>query len=126
MRRLLDVGFDALQFQRLHGGGVALDFFFQPVNELALLDDDAIELFHLMFEVREVRLELVHAPGMFVCHANNLPVSPSEVEAVMVETSREGREVSEAVEGKYFLFFATFAAFARHRAQQIQTPDKGE
>jgi len=82
MRRLLDVGFDALQFQRLHGGGVALDFLFQPVEQLALLDDHAIQLFDLMFKVRKIRLKFVHAPGMFVCHENNLPVPPPEVEAV--------------------------------------------
>ena len=82
MRRLLDVRFDALQFQRLHGGGLPLDFFFHPVKQLALLDDHAVHLFDLVFEVREVGLELVHPPGIFVCHENNLPVPPPEVEAV--------------------------------------------
>ena len=82
MRRLLLVGLDALQFQRLHGGGLALDVLFQALNQFALLDDHAVHLLDLMFEMREVRLELVHAPGSFVCHEASLPARRREVETV--------------------------------------------
>jgi hypothetical protein len=54
MRRFDVVGFDALQFQSFHGGGLALDFLFQPLQQLALLDHDAVQLLDLVFEVGEV------------------------------------------------------------------------
>ena len=74
------VGLDALQFQRLHGGGLALNFLLQAFQQFALLDDDAVQLLDLMFEVREVRLQFFSAPGMFVCHAAILPMRRREVE----------------------------------------------
>jgi hypothetical protein len=57
MRRLGDVGLDALEFLRLQRGGLLLHFLLQPLDKPALLDDDAVELLDLMFEVRDVRFE---------------------------------------------------------------------
>jgi hypothetical protein len=82
MRRFLVVRLDALQLQRLHGGGLALNLLLQAFEQFDLLDDDRVQLFDLMFEVREVRFELVHAPGIFVCHKIILPAGRSEVETV--------------------------------------------
>jgi hypothetical protein len=80
MRRFLDVGFDALQFHCLHGGGLALHFLFEPLQQFALLDDDAVELLDLMLQVREVRLQFFDAPGIFVWHEGILPIPWREVE----------------------------------------------
>ena len=87
MRRLDVVRLDAFQFQRLHRAGLALDFFFQPLQQLALLDDDAVQLLDLMFEMREVRLQFFGAPGIFVCHAAILPARRREVETVKIGDS---------------------------------------
>ncbi len=73
MRRFDVVGFDALQFQSFHGGGLALDFLFQPLQQLALLDHDAVQLLDLVFEVGEVGFQFFGAAGMFVCHKIILP-----------------------------------------------------
>ena len=82
MRGLLVVRLHTLQFQRLHGGGLPLDFLFQSLQQLALLDDHAVQLLDLMFEMGEVRLQPVHASGIFVCHAAILPARRREVETV--------------------------------------------
>ena len=74
------VGLDALQFQRLHGGGLALNFLLQAFQQFALLNDDAVHHFNLMFKMREVRLEPLHAPVIFVCHESSLPARHREVE----------------------------------------------
>ena len=74
------VGLDALQFQRLHGGELALNFLLQAFQQFALLDDDAVHQFNLMFKMCEVRLEPLHAPGIFVCHESSLPARYREVE----------------------------------------------
>ena len=66
MRRFLDVGLDALQFHGFHGAGLALDFFLETLQRLALFNEDVVHLLDLVFEVREVRFELVHALGIFV------------------------------------------------------------
>ena len=66
MRRLLVIRLDALQFHRLHGCGLPLDFFFQSLQQFALLEKHAVHLLDLMFEMREVRLQPVGAPGIFV------------------------------------------------------------
>jgi len=81
MRRLLVVGPDAFQFQRLHGGGLALDFFLEAFQQFALLDDDAVHRLNLVFKMREVRFEPLHAPGIIVCHEPSLPACRREVEA---------------------------------------------
>ena len=80
MRGLLDVALDALQFHGLHGGRLALDFFLEPFQQFALLDDHAVELLHLMFQVREVGFESFDAAGIIVCHAGILPAAHREVE----------------------------------------------
>ena len=82
MRRLGVVGLDAFDFQRFHRAGLALNVLFQPFQQFALLDDDGVQLLNLMFKVREVGFQFFGAPGIFVCHENNLPVPPPEVEAV--------------------------------------------
>ena len=82
MRRLLVVRFDAFQFDRLHGSGRPLDFFFQALQQFALLEKHAVHLLDLMFEVCEVRLQPVGASGIFVCHGTNLPPRRREVEPV--------------------------------------------
>jgi hypothetical protein len=82
MRRLLVIRLDALQLHRLHRGGLALDFLFQPVQQPALLDDHAIQLLDLVFEMRKVRFKHFHPPGIFVCHESILPARRREVEAV--------------------------------------------
>jgi len=82
MRRLLVVRLDAFQFQRLHGGGLALGFFFQPLQQFILRDEHAIQLLDLVLEMREVRLQPVNASGIIVCHGTNLPPRRREVEPV--------------------------------------------
>ncbi len=82
MRRLGVVAFDAFQFQCFHRARLPLDFFFQTLQQLALLDDDAVQLLDLMFKVREVGFNFFGAPGIFVCHENILPAPSPEVEAV--------------------------------------------
>ena len=82
MRRLGIVRFDALQFQRFHRARLAQNFFFQALQQLALLDDDTVQLFDLMFEMREVGLQFFSASGIFVSHAMILPAPPPEVETV--------------------------------------------
>lgn len=68
MRRLGVVGFDAFHFQRFHCGRLARDFLFQAFEQFALLDDDGVHLFDLMFEMRGVRFELAQACGNFIVH----------------------------------------------------------
>lgn len=80
MRRLLVVGFNALQFQRLHGVGLALNLLFQTFKHFDLLDDDGVQLFDLMFKMRKVRLKLFDALGNFICHAGILPLNAAKVE----------------------------------------------
>ena len=81
MRRFLIVGLDTFQFQRLHGGGLALSFLLEAFQQFALLNDDAVHYFNLMFKMGEVRLEPFHAPGIFICHESSLPARRREVEA---------------------------------------------
>jgi len=80
MRRLGVVRLDALQFQRFHGAGLALDFFLQALQQFTLLDDDGVQLLNLMLEVGEVGFEFVGAPGIFFSHETILPPPPPEVE----------------------------------------------
>src|SRR5580698_4485902 len=58
MRRPGVVGLDAFQFQSFHGGGLALDIFFKPFDQPALLDDHRVHLLHLMLKMREVRFNV--------------------------------------------------------------------
>jgi hypothetical protein len=74
MGRLGDVGFDAFEFDGFHGGALALDFFFEPLDEFVLGDEDAVQLLDLMFEVREVGFQLVEASGSLIVHAVVVPV----------------------------------------------------
>jgi hypothetical protein len=55
MRRLVRVGFDAFQLQRLHGAGLPLNFLSEPVQQFALLYDHVVQLLDLMIEVCKVR-----------------------------------------------------------------------
>jgi len=82
MRRLLVVGLDALNLQRFHRARLALHLLFQPLEQLALLDDDAVQLLDLVFEVRDGGFKFFGAPGIIVCHAAILPARRREVEAV--------------------------------------------
>ena len=82
MRRLEIVRLDAFQFNRLHRGRLALNFLLQSLQPFALLDDDAVQLLDLVFEVRDVRFKFFSAPRMFVCHAAILPARRREVETV--------------------------------------------
>ncbi|MFM2295322.1 MAG: hypothetical protein RLZZ350_1735 [Verrucomicrobiota bacterium] len=52
-----------------------LHFFLQPIHELALLDEDAVELFNLMFEVRGVGFEAFEALGNFFVHDGGVSVA---------------------------------------------------
>jgi hypothetical protein len=61
---------------------LALDIFFQALQQLALFDDHAVQLLDLVFEMREARFEFFSAPGIFVCHAAILPARRREVETV--------------------------------------------
>ncbi len=101
MRWLRVVGFDAFQLQRLHGGGLSLDFFFQPLQQFALLDDDRIQLLDLVFKVGQVCLQLVHAPGIFVCHETNLPGPPPEVEAA--NEAKNDAQAAKLAKGRHRL-----------------------
>jgi hypothetical protein len=74
MRRLLYVGLHAFQLQRLHGAGLPLSFLAEPVQQFSLLYDHAVQLLHLMLEVRKVRFQPVYALGAFVCHPGILPL----------------------------------------------------
>ena len=69
MRRLLDIGLDALQFQRLHGGGLALNFLFQAFDDFDLIHHDGVQFFHLMLQVGKVGFKFFKALGNFVSHA---------------------------------------------------------
>ena len=80
MRRLLVVRLDAFQFQGFHRARLALNLFFQPLQQFPLLDDDAVQLLDLMFEMCDMRFEFFGAPGMFVSHAAILPARRREVE----------------------------------------------
>lgn len=71
MRRFLIVRFDVFQFHRLQGAGLALNFFFQTFNQFDLFDEDRVQLFHLMFEMREVGLQFLEALCIFVGHAGH-------------------------------------------------------
>ena len=82
MWRSLVIRLDAFQFQRFHCARLALDIFFQPLQQFALLNDDAVQLLDLMFEMCDMRFEFFGAPGMFVCHAAILPARRREVETV--------------------------------------------
>ena len=90
MRRLRVVGLNAFQFQRFHRARLPLDFLFQTLQQFALLNDHAVQLLNLVFEMREVRLQFFGAPGMFVCHAAILPARRREVETVKVKTAVAG------------------------------------
>jgi len=68
MRRLGLAGLDALQLHAFEDFGLALDLFFQEVHGAALLDEHAIELFHLVFQVREIRLDGFQPLPGFVIH----------------------------------------------------------
>ena len=82
MWRFLIVRLDALQLQRLHGAGLALNLLFQTFEQFDLFDNNCVQLFDLMFEVREVRFNFFNAPGNFVCHDTILPARRREVEAM--------------------------------------------
>jgi len=82
MRRLLVVRLDAFQLQRFHRAGLPLDFLFQALQQFALLDDDAVQLLDLVFQVSDVRFKFFGAPGIFVCHEMILPAPPPEVESL--------------------------------------------
>jgi len=80
MRRLLLVRLDALQLQRFHRPCLAVDILLQAFQPFALLDHDAVQLLHLVFQVGDGGFKLFGAPGMFVSHGRILPVPPPEVE----------------------------------------------
>ena len=68
MRRLGIVVLEAFQLHGFQHAGLALDLLFQKLDELALIGHDFVQLFDLMFEVRNVGFELVKPPGHFICH----------------------------------------------------------
>jgi len=80
MRRFLLVPLDALQFQRLHGGGLPLDLLLQVREQFALRNDHAVQLFDLVLKVRHQRFEFVHTMGIFFGHAGSLPMALPKVE----------------------------------------------
>jgi len=80
MRRLLHVGLHTFQFHRLQDAGLPLRFLFEPVQQFSLLNDDPVQLFDLVLEVRKVRCQLVYALGVFVRHFCSLPLQPPQVE----------------------------------------------
>jgi len=81
MWRLLIIRLHALQFERFHRPRLALDLFFQPLQQFALLDDDAIQLFNLVLEVSKVGFQLVRTTGIFGSHEMILPAPGAEVES---------------------------------------------
>ena len=88
MRRPGIVRLDALQLQRFHRARLALDVFFQAIQQLALLDDDGVQLLDLVFEVRDGGFKFFGAPGIFVCHAGILPARRREVETVKLRIAQ--------------------------------------
>ena len=91
MRRFLLVRLDALQLQRFHGPRLAVDILLQAFQPFTLLDHDAVQLLHLVFQVGDGGFKLFSAPGMFVSHGRILPAPPSEVEGADELTLRRGR-----------------------------------
>ncbi len=81
MRRRRVVGPDALQFQRLHGGGLPLNLFSQSLQQFALLDDHVVQLLDLVFEVGDMGLKVFNPTGRFFGHTVILPAGGREVEA---------------------------------------------
>jgi hypothetical protein len=81
------VGLDAFQFQRLHGGGLALDIFFKPLNHSALVNDHCVHLLHLMLEMREVRFNAAESRRGFFVHERILPAWCGEVESGKTRTA---------------------------------------
>src|ERR1019366_3589293 len=67
MRRLLHVGLHTFQLQRLHGGGLPLNFLSKPVQLLALLDDHAVHGFDRF--LRDVR---ANRRKISIIHLKNL------------------------------------------------------
>lgn len=68
MRGLGDVGLDALQLHGFHGGRLPLDLAFQALQQLALLDDDSVQLLELVFEVGEVGFQSLYAAIAVISH----------------------------------------------------------
>ena len=68
MRRLGLVGLDAFEFHAFEDLGLTLDLFFQQVHSPALLDEHTVQLLHLVFQMREVRLDRFQSLPGFVVH----------------------------------------------------------
>ena len=90
MRRLGDVRLDAVQLHRFHRVGLALDFPLQAFEQFALLDDHAIQLLELVFEVGTVQFQFLKAPGLFIRHGPNLPQPAPFVELAAANPTRGG------------------------------------
>lgn len=88
MRRPGIIGLDAFQLHGFQHAGLALHLLFQKLDEPALPRHHFVQLLHLMFEVREVRLKFFDAPGHFICHAGILRVISGKVEPA-AETAAE-------------------------------------
>jgi hypothetical protein len=68
MRRLGTGVADAFLLDGFERGGLSLRQFFQLFELPALLDDDGVQLFDLMFKVRGVGFKLSEAFGDFFVH----------------------------------------------------------
>jgi hypothetical protein len=81
MRRFCVIGFNSLELHGLHRRGLPLYLFFEPFEHFPLLNENSIELFDLMLQMGQMRLEFFDALGVVVCHGRILPVCAGRVEA---------------------------------------------
>ena len=90
VRRLGIVRLDAFQFNRLHRGRLALDFFFQALQQFVLSGHHLVQLLDLMFKVGNVRLKFFQPLGQFIWHEIILAADCREVEPVNYLALRHG------------------------------------
>jgi hypothetical protein len=61
---------DAFQLRALKCSGLPLHFFFQSIDEFALLNDDFIHLVNLVFQMSDVGFEALQPFGQFFVHGS--------------------------------------------------------
>ena len=69
MRRFGIRGLDALQLNALQGRCLPLHLLFQGFERLALFDDHAVQLLHLMLQMRHGRFDTFQSLKIFFAHA---------------------------------------------------------
>lgn len=75
MRRFGIGGLDAVEFDAFQRPGLSLQLLLQLFAEFALFDEHGIHLLDLMFQVRDVRFELLNTLAGFVTHKIRVSVA---------------------------------------------------